>query len=139
MNTSKTDLRGCIAAVVFYIVTAMGLYLHRQCDEIVMSTYNYGYATAAALITTCMFLILGVFLAYFALKARTAGAAWIIELVVILLPAVLMLLSEFEFAQNSYMLPLPMFMKCYRGQLPAIGGAVIGCYAFSEIRGRMKK
>ena len=73
MNTSKTDLRGSIAAVAFYIVMVVGLYLHRKCDEIVLSTYNYSYATAAALIIICMFLILGVFLAYLALKARTSG------------------------------------------------------------------
>ena len=73
MNTSKTDLRGSIAAVAFYIVMVVGLYLHRRCDEIVLSTYNYSYATAAALITICMFLVLGVFLAYLASKVRTSG------------------------------------------------------------------
>lgn len=41
MNTSKIDLRGSIAAIAAYIVMAAGLYLHRRCDEIVLSTYNY--------------------------------------------------------------------------------------------------
>lgn len=139
MNDSKIDIRGCIYAIAFYVTVVFGLFLHRKCEEMTLSTYDYQYSTIAVIITICMFLLLGVFLAYLASRRHLTLTTHILELVFIILPAALMLLSEFTFAQNTYMLYLPVFIKCYQGQLPAVGGAIIGCSAYATIHSMIKE